>query len=425
MIALLGVSCSSSRVLSRSGESHVDELLRAPHFNYHLGLHIEALGTGEVIKSINADQYFTPASNTKILSLALGLEVLGDSMPFGRLIQYGDTTFVQPFGDPTFLHPDFEDQRIYDRLSSIQTDHLKVDLSVFEDERLGTGWSWDDYNGAYQIERGALPIYGHFLAFKDGKGMLAFFDDRIKIKSTRGRYQVQRSQYSNDFNVYGHHNAKGAIKAIPIKINDELTASLLSDTLNISVHLGGFASPPMARINSTMLNSRPVDSLLIPMMVNSDNFFAEQIIMMSSQMQLGKMDESEIISWAKDQWNTPDELLWYDGSGLSRYNQLTPRSLIHILQRLHSKYGLDQVLKYMPAGGVRGTINSWFGGTDGTPYIYAKTGTLRNVYCLSGFMRGDSGKWYVFSWMNNNFPGSSSSIKPQMEQVLLDLKSQL
>lgn len=64
--------------------------------------------TGKALADVNGDKYFTPASNTKILTLATCLEVLGDSVPGMELIQTTDTFYFRGTGDPTFLHPKFE-----------------------------------------------------------------------------------------------------------------------------------------------------------------------------------------------------------------------------------------------------------------------------------------------------------------------------
>jgi D-alanyl-D-alanine carboxypeptidase/D-alanyl-D-alanine-endopeptidase (penicillin-binding protein 4) len=77
-----------------------------------------------------------------------------------------------------------------------------------------------------------------------------------------------------------------------------------------------------------------------------------------------------------------------------------------------------------PAGGESGTIKNWYAALDGEdPYVYAKTGTLSNNHCLSGFLITKSGRKLLFSFMNNHYVTSSSIVKAEMEKVLRHIRS--
>lgn len=416
ILAFLLTSCKPSQSFKRSEIKNLDQLLSATDMNHHMGFLIKELESGHTIKSINSDQYFTPASNTKIVSLALGLEVLGDSIPWINYYSQGDTLYIQGLGDPTFLHPDFSSERQLDFLKSYKS--IVLDQSNFKVNRYGSGWSWDDYNGAYQVERSSFPMYGHYIHFEDEKVSLSYFNDKIIQSSTKGRLYVQRGRRSNTFNISGDQGSRN----VPLVITNQLTRALLQDTLGVPVVKGKFNDA----VDYQTYYSHHVDTLYEPMMVRSDNFFADQIVLISSQQQLGQMNESKIFDWAKkNAFESPDELLWFDGSGLSRYNQFTPRSMVYLFESMEDKYGLERLLNILAHEGTSGTIEDWYSGADGKSYVFAKTGTLRNVHCLSGFLKADSGKWYVFSFMHNNFPGGSSSVKKPMEKILSYLKSSL
>ena len=73
-----------------------------------------------------------------------------------------------------------------------------------------------------------------------------------------------------------------------------------------------------------------------------------------------------------------------------------------------------------PAGG-RGTLSNYFKGDS--VYLYAKTGTLSGVVCLSGYLQAKSGKWLIFSVLVNNHRGSATAIRRKVELFLNDIRN--
>ena len=161
------------------------------------------------------------------------------------------------------------------------------------------------------------------------------------------------------------------------------------------------------------------------MMQHSDNFIAEQLLLTISGYLSDTMQTSLAIQKMKKKYlaNISDQLQWYDGSGLSRYNLFTPKAVTTVLVDIYTMLSIDRIKRIFAAGGVSGTIANWYKNENGLPFVYAKTGTLKNVHCLSGYLLTDSGNTLIFSFMHNNFPGSSSTVKSKMDKVLRYLKS--
>ncbi|MGI9552249.1 MAG: D-alanyl-D-alanine carboxypeptidase, partial [Aurantibacter sp.] len=74
-----------------------------------------------------------------------------------------------------------------------------------------------------------------------------------------------------------------------------------------------------------------------------------------------------------------------------------------------------------PKGGVSGTLEDWYPGNP-KPYIIAKTGSLGNNHCLSGYLITKSGKTLIFSFMNNHFRRPSSKIKRRMQLIFEEIR---
>jgi D-alanyl-D-alanine carboxypeptidase/D-alanyl-D-alanine-endopeptidase (penicillin-binding protein 4) len=132
------------------------------------------------------------------------------------------------------------------------------------------------------------------------------------------------------------------------------------------------------------------------MMHQSDNFFAEQILLMASNELLGYMNDEKIIDTIlnADLRDVPQKPQWMDGSGLSRYNLFTPQSFVYILNKMKNEFGLERLKNILPTGG-EGTLAAYYKKDAG--FIFAKTGTLSNHCALSGFIITRKNRLLIFS----------------------------
>jgi D-alanyl-D-alanine carboxypeptidase/D-alanyl-D-alanine-endopeptidase (penicillin-binding protein 4) len=170
-----------------------------------------------------------------------------------------------------------------------------------------------------------------------------------------------------------------------------------------------------------VLYSQPVDSVMKKMMIESDNFIAEQMLIMGSGHLFDTLDADLCIKYAIDHLfpELNKQIDWVDGSGLSRYNKFTPRAISMLLQKIYNEYPQELIIDLFPNGGVSGTLKNNF--KEETAYVIAKTGSMSNVYNLSGYLITNKGEWLIFSFMNNNFEVPTSLVKMEMEKILRNI----
>ncbi len=369
----------------------------------------------------NDDRFFTPASNTKLFTFYAGKKILGDSIPGINYVVKNDTLFFTGTGDPTFLDEDFSGQPVYDFLatSSCILAYCEKELS---DGRFGPGWAWDDYMYYFSPEKSVMPIYSNVIRLNHLPGQPslsvcpAYFNRSI-IHFRDSVFRTSRIENDNVFMVYHAQYPDTVDRKIPFRYSTPLMLRLLTDTLRRPVH-------HVVQDHHSMIStlySQHTDSLMKKMMLESDNFIAEQILLMCAVTLFDTLNAGLCISYAEDNILTEikDGMDWVDGSGLSRYNKFTPQAIVSLLYKIYEEYPRETIMELFPKGGVSGTLKHNF--RNEVPYVVAKTGSLKHVYNLSGFLITRTGRWLIFSFMNNNFEVSSSLVKSEMEKVLKNI----
>ena len=97
------------------------------------------------------------------------------------------------------------------------------------------------------------------------------------------------------------------------------------------------------------------------------------------------------------------DVLLEEGSGLSRKDVITPNATVALLQYMSKHRWADVYYNALPIGGIDGTLERRMKGTPAEGNVHAKTGTLRYVYTLSGFVTTAGGEKLAFSIMLNNY----------------------
>ncbi len=362
----------------------------------------------------NGEKYFTPASNTKLFTFYAAYKTFKDSVAGLHYYRNADSLVIRGTADPSLLYG-FEESKTLPFLQSVRQNIYVIDENI-DEAVFGEGWAWDDYSYNYMVEKNLFPIYGNFVSInKTGQSVStvpSFFTKQIEINNQQ---QQRRNVADNTFFVKSREEFKN--KEVPFKTSNQLVADLLSETLNKKVTL----IPAGYKRDLKPFYSVAYDSLYKQMLVISDNFIAEQLMLQVGKELSGKYSVEEGIGQALKTYmaDIPQKPRWTDGSGLSRYNLFTPESMVYLLKKMYSEIPREKLFSYFPVSGHSGTLKNSF--KNEKPFIYAKTGTLSNNFNLSGYLITKKGKVLIFSYMNNHYMGSSNDRKAEMESIFLEL----
>ncbi len=450
----------------------------------HIGISIYDPAADKYLYNHNASQYFIPASNVKLFSLYAGMKYLGDSLVGLRYNASNSINNVLPTGDPTFLHPDFKNQPVLDflqnRIKFISWSKRYIN-TIWKTESLGSGWAWNDYSDDYMVERSPMPIYGNVINFNllqdsfyinpfEGINNMSVYPEKYANKIYQNGYAVPKRNFylkrlvsENRFLLMetnsNFHNQiipfiTNGISTTKYLLNDllyefEYKRNVREDSLKKEIakqqHMD-YLSKLKSKGNSDttrnvmlfdmvsgisdsvilsdykLIHSQPSDSLFKPMMHNSDNFFAEQTLLMASNEFLGYMSDEKMIDTILNTSlkDVPQKPKWTDGSGLSRYNLFTPQCFIYILNKMKNEFGLQRMKNILPTGG-KGTVSNYY--KDDVGFIYAKTGTLSNNCALSGYLITQKGKLLIFSVLANNYITGATPVRRAVEEFLHSIRN--
>lgn len=384
----------------------------------HVGISIYDPATGKYWYQHQDDKFFMPASNTKIFTLYTGLQLLGDSLPGMRYAENDTALFIRGMADPSFLHPDFKYQPAMDLLT--RTDkRIWLQPALIKNKRFGPGWGWGDYADYYQPELNEWPMYGNVAWVKlagAGYTMTPEFPTELVYERAPAEALADREERENLFILHlrADDAATRAFEVPYITGSRQQLARRLQDTLRKPV---GVLTTPAVTEN-LLLKSIPADTLFQPMMHRSDNFFAEQILMMCAAEKFDTIDSRKVIQYMLDSSlnDLPHPPSWVDGSGLSRYNLFTPRDFVTVLDKLLKKYPKNRLWPLFPSGG-KGTLRNYYQALPGR--LYAKTGTLSGCVALSGYIVTKSGKTLIFSVLVNNHNSTSNVVRRAVENFLV------
>ncbi|MCO5242167.1 MAG: D-alanyl-D-alanine carboxypeptidase [Chitinophagaceae bacterium] len=427
---VLLISCSVSRKIQKLADKDLfnDTLLT----DAHTGIAVFDAGANQFLYKYQAEKYFIPASNVKLFSLYAGMKYLYDSVVGLRYKETEDTLFIEPAGDPTFLHPDFSRQPVFEFLKK-QSKPIAVITNNWKSESLGEGWMWDDYNHAYMTERSSFPVYGNVIRWmqvRDSSSIAAMARGEAFIYSepdinwkvnfsddtTAKIFSVRRALTENKYFITQGQELN-AQQQVPFITNGlYATLDLLKDTLGKTMD-----TTSTAIRTEGIVYSQPSDSLFKIMMQRSDNFFAEQVLLMAGNEKLGVLDDREIIRHllANELAEIPQKPRWADGSGLSRYNLFTPQDIVWMLQKMKAEFGMERLQHIFPGSDDRALTYTLRGDRG---HIYAKSGSMSGVLCLSGYLYTRSGRLLMFSILVNNHRRSAAAIWEKVESFLHGLR---
>ena len=352
------------------------------------GVHVRSLDRGDVLFALNAGKLMMPASNMKILTLAAAAERLGWDYRFTTTLEtaapvidgvlHGDL-IVRGTGDPTISTREDRHAAVFDdwadalRLAGISSIDGRIvgDDQAFDDDGVGPGWSWDYLEAGYAAPIGALQ-YNESTAdlrltpgaavgdpvrvvLAPGAGLTVVNHARTMAAATgeRGSITVRRRIDRQVLEISGSlpADAPPVTRTVAVVNPTQFFAQSLKDALiarGIAVTGDAVDLDDISYVDAEAHAERRVlatttspslREIATVLMKVSQNQYAETLLKTLGAAAgglgttaAGRRAAAEVFA----AWGMADVgYVMSDGSGLSRYNYVSPATITTVLARMY------------------------------------------------------------------------------------------
>jgi len=474
-----GVICAAIVFSSRPSSfqdarltADLDQIFSAPALARALvGVRIESL-QGSLLYEKNGAKLVVPASNMKLLTLAVAAKRMGWDYRFETRLEAagpieagvlrgdlvvtgtGDPSIVASAPGPAALFEEWADALREAGVRRV-TGRLIGDDNAFDDEGLGAGWAWDYVAAAYAAPTGAINYNENVVSVRiapaatEGApatielappGHLLAIDNAVRTGATASATSLSLSRLpgSRALTVRGSVPLGGTTATLTTAVDNPtgffvegFRIALASRGIGVqggAWDIDDVPDAPAAARRRVLARreSLPLSSLGGYFLKESQNFYGETFL-----KAIGRAGGREGTAEAgrrvvRDTLAAigigAGSYVMYYGSGLSRYDYVTADATVLLLKHVWQDETLrGPFLAALPVGGQDGTLDSRMKGTPLAGRVQAKTGTIANMRALSGFLTTESGEKIVFSIIANHFTAPNADIDAIAERALARL----
>jgi len=296
---------------------------------------------GTIISSYNDEVPRLPASNQKLFSSAYVLSKykLNNNLKTFLLKKNNNNYYLLGQGDPDLNYED-----IIELISNVK-ENKTINFNIVEiDSKLNwpNGWTNTDKLYEYGSPITSLAIESNHNKYEDIYALKNFIKNYLKSKFPNSKVNIDFFDSEKTF--------------------------YLNDIKEIS------------KIYST-----PILSLLTLTNSESHNFTAESLFKNASNT-WNDNDYIKLKRWLENKGLPATNAYFADASGLSRKNRITTKLVVLFLDKMRYSNNFQAYQSTLSITGVRGTLAKRFVNSELSGKFFGKTGTLSNVFALSGFL---------------------------------------
>ncbi|HBB34993.1 MAG TPA: D-alanyl-D-alanine carboxypeptidase/D-alanyl-D-alanine-endopeptidase [Cyanobacteria bacterium UBA8803] len=432
----------------------IDAIANRSEFRYaRWGILIQSLSSGATLYSRDAQQYFIPASNVKLLTTAAALSQLGADFRIRTSVYGADLSTVRVVGrgDPSLSNEQLEDlvQQLK-RHGIRQIERLIVEDGYFSEPTINPTWEWEDVFAYYGAPVNSLILNQNaaLLTLSPqtlGRPLQLTWVDPIAAV----QWQIENDTLTSEAGSSASIEISGILGKPLLRITGQLGVDAepmpqavaildpaayflehfrrILGTAGITVLQASVVSeshsgsePELAAVESP-----PLSTLAVETNQQSNNLYAEALLRSLGATQ--PVSEASTAEAGLQQVKAsltalgvdPESYVQADGSGLSRRNLVSPLALVQTLQAMAKTPVAAIYRASLPVAGVSGSLQNRFRATPAQGVLQAKTGTMTGVVALSGYLDVPGYQPLVFSILVNQSNQPVPTLRQAIDEIAL------
>ncbi|MEG3907182.1 D-alanyl-D-alanine carboxypeptidase/D-alanyl-D-alanine-endopeptidase [Microcoleus sp. w2-18aC6] len=436
--------------------AQVDAIANRPEFSRsRWGILIQPLSSTTTLYSRDAQKYFIPASNAKLLTTAAALQKLGADFRIKTSVYSGEngSLYVAGRGDPSIAEAQLKSlaQQLKQRGIS-QVNQLIGDDSYFQGSAVNPNWEWEDAQAGYGAPINSLIFNQNaidLLLSPQALGQplkVTFAEPKLANQWQVQNNSVTVAENESEFIEVGREFDRPIIRVSgQLKVGAEpesayvavvnpannflqyFQQALAAEGIPVKQALVASASSNLNQELATV-ESPPLAELVRETNRESNNLYAEVLLRLLGkvtdkvpvpQEDTGESGLKEVKAVLTQLGVNPNSYILADGSGLSRHNLITPEALVQTLRFMANSPTASIYRQSLPIAGESGTLKNRFNTTPNRVIMQAKTGTMSGVSALSGYIEVPNYEPLVFSIIVNQSDLSTAKMRSATDEIVL------
>ena len=477
----LAAQTAEPSIQTKHVRAELDRIKALPGMkNGQFGFALYDVESGKLLEKERADESLLPASTMKTVTSAAALNILGPDYKFKTVLEHSGTieggvlkgnVIIKGGGDPSLGSDRYQWGTDMQSLLTIWVKKLREkgvtriegdiigDATIFEDALTPSTWVWSDIGNYYGAGACGLSFNENsyevkFLPGKSVGSKAEFIGTNPPMPDIKFVNEMRTGSASSGDNgfVYGAQYTflrtlrgtvpmgdtfviKGSIPDPALFTVQCLRNALLADSIGVtgkattSRLMAMEAKPlPTERIALYTHQSPPLKDIVYWLNKKSINLYAEHLVKMIGYTQLkdgsNESGTKAIAEFWKSKGIPVEGLHMMDGSGLSRYNGVTPNQLASILRNNVSQPWFQDFFNSLPVAGLAtcpGTLKNMCKGTAAEGNVWVKSGYISRVRTYAGYVETQSGKRLCFAMMANNYTCTNAQAKDFLEALMVKM----
>ncbi len=430
----------------------VDTITNSPEFRrVRWGILVKNLADEQTLYSRDAEKYFNPASNIKLLTTAAALKQLGADFRI-RTSVYQDADGILRVvgrGDPSLKVPQLQELAQQLQQQGItQINQLIADDSYFQGDIVHPSWEWEDLAFYYGAPVNSLIVNENASLFTVspqtiGKPLKLTWNEPVEAyqwlvennsvttqKDESGFVAVSRGLKGPVLRIQGQMavNSNSTMRAIAVfdpvqNFLRHFRQTLVKSGISVSQMSNGTSGKNERELAA--VESPPLSELLKETNINSNNLYAEALLRALAPQPLKTNQTTsdaglEVVKSSLTKLGVdPTSYILVDGSGLSRKNLISPQALVQTLQAMVKSPQAELFRASLPVAGVSGTLRNRLRDTPAVGIVQAKTGTMTGVVSLSGYVNSPNYQPLAFSIIVNHSEQPARIVRQSMDEIVV------